>query len=215
MGGSEPARSADEGSGQWRRSASVTWAVVRPRIFDPFFTHTVVTQLGGEIVVESTPEYGTTVRVVLPAATPSKDSVEASISSQTSPSRQRARLLIIDDEPSLALTLKYLLQDRHDVTTCTSGAEALALLRGASDFDAILCDLMMPGTTGMDVHAALAKERPGLEDRIVFMTGGAFTSRATSFLAASSNPRLEKPFTADDVDVALHAIAERRHGAPH
>lgn len=47
-------------------------------------------------------------------------------------------------------------------------------------FDVILCDLMMPDTTGMDLHHELVRIAPDQVDRMVFMTGGAFTAKARS-----------------------------------
>jgi DNA-binding NtrC family response regulator len=58
----------------------------------------------------------------------------------------------------------------------------------------IVCDLMMPEVTGMDLYAELERSRPELVRRVVFMTGGALTARAREFLARVTNPRLEKPF---------------------
>jgi hypothetical protein len=62
---------------------------------------------------------------------------------------------------------------------------------------------MMPEVTGMDLHAQVAREHPGLERRFVFMTGGAFTPRAAQFLAEVKNPCLEKPFEMDLVRALL------------
>jgi DNA-binding NtrC family response regulator len=53
---------------------------------------------------------------------------------------------------------------------------------------------MMPDMTGMDLYAEVARRHPGVERRFIFMTGGAFTPRATEFLAQVANRRLEKPF---------------------
>ena len=58
----------------------------------------------------------------------------------------------------------------------------------------------------MDLYQALADRQPGLEARVVFMTGGAFTQRARDFLARVNNPRLEKPFELDH----LHEIVAQR-----
>ncbi|RYG74121.1 response regulator, partial [bacterium] len=111
--------------------------------------------------------------------------------------RRRARVLLIDDEPALARTLKLLLSELHDVTAVTTGKEALEILLGGAVFDLVLCDLMMPQVTGMDIHAKLAVERPDMVERLVFMTGGAFTARASDFLKRVSNVRLEKPFSTE------------------
>jgi CheY-like chemotaxis protein len=63
----------------------------------------------------------------------------------------------------------------------------------------------MPELTGMDVYVELARMRPGAEQRIVFMTGGAFTPRAQTFLATVPNQTLYKPFTPDQL---LQLVAE-------
>jgi CheY-like chemotaxis protein len=66
-------------------------------------------------------------------------------------------------------------------------------LSGAK-FDLIFCDLLMPRMSGMDLYDELRSLRPGVEERIVFMTGGAFTERAAQFLATVPNRKLSKPF---------------------
>ena len=81
----------------------------------------------------------------------------------------------------------------HEVVTAGSGAEAQAILEKDSSFDVVLCDLMMPQMTGMDLHEWLAKRTPVLAARTIFMTGGVFTPRAAEFLAKVSNLKLEKP----------------------
>jgi CheY-like chemotaxis protein len=73
-------------------------------------------------------------------------------------------------------------------------------------FDLILCDLMMPEMTGMDLHRELSRVAPDQATRMIFMTGGAFTPAARLFLSDPSREHIEKPF--DHVD--LRAIV-RRH----
>jgi CheY-like chemotaxis protein len=63
-------------------------------------------------------------------------------------------------------------------------------------FDVILCDLMMPQMTGMDLHARLESQLPEQAAQMVFLSGGAFTARARAFLEEVPNQRLEKPFDA-------------------
>ncbi len=183
------------------------------RIFEPFFTtkpvgvgmglglavcHGIVTQLGGTIVIESELGRGTIARVTLPVSTlPVRRST---VAPATPRSRLRGKILIVDDEVSVGITLKYLLEDRHDVIALTDGKAALELLLGGTPFDLVLCDLMMPGLSGMEVHARLASEAKGLESKLVFMTGGAFTPRAISFLAAVPNARVDKPFALTTIE---------------
>ncbi|MFW6049828.1 MAG: hybrid sensor histidine kinase/response regulator [Myxococcota bacterium] len=165
--------------------------------------HRIVTRLGGQIGVESAPDRGTTVRVTLPPAEAVPESSSDSSSDRSLAPAEgtgpRGRVLVVDDEPVLLRTLESLLAPRHEVVTAGSGRSALELLTEDGDFDLILCDLMMNGVTGMDVYEKLKRSRPGLERRIVFMTGGAFTSTTRRFLAQVDNPCLDKPFAVEDV----------------
>ena len=194
-------------------------AEILDRVFDPFFTTKprgvgtglglptslgIVTSLGGEITVSSTVGAGTTFRVVLPAL--------ADVTSLPSsmpppiipfPKAPRARLLVVDDEPLVADMLQRTLSDEHDVTVATDAKTALEYLLGGEAFDLIFCDLLMPRMSGMDLYEELRVKRPGLQERIVFMTGGAFTERAAQFLAAVPNAKMSKPFDLTELERVL------------
>jgi CheY-like chemotaxis protein len=60
--------------------------------------------------------------------------------------------------------------------------------------DVLFCDLMMPEMTGMDLHAEIVRVAPDQAERMVFLTGGAVTTRARDFVAAVPNPVIDKPF---------------------
>ncbi len=122
---------------------------------------------------------------------------------------RRGRILVVDDEPRMGKALQRLLAPAHDVAVAQSAREALALVAEGSRFDVVLCDLMMPGMSGMDLHAELARTAPELAARMVFMTGGAYTASAQRFLDAVPNRRLEKPFKPE----ALEALIDEMVGA--
>ncbi len=195
------------------------------RIFDPFFTtkpvgigtglglsicHGIVTGLGGRIEVQSCLGRGTTVSVSLPAARSAAAPVRGE---QARAPVEPARILIVDDEPAIVRALQRRLAP-HRIESASGGAQALALLEQDQGFDVVLCDLMMPDLTGMEIHARVQKRWPELADRFVFMTGGAFTARAREFLEQVKNPRLDKPV---DMLALLELIAKLRvrgAGAP-
>jgi CheY-like chemotaxis protein len=77
--------------------------------------------------------------------------------------------------------------------TVSDARKALTMIEKGQAFDLIFCDLMMPGMTGMDFHAMLRTADPSLAERVVFLTGGAFTSRARDYLNSVPNRALEKP----------------------
>jgi PAS domain S-box-containing protein len=109
------------------------------------------------------------------------------------------RVLIIDDEELVARTLDRVLRAHYAVVIATSGEQARQLIAAGPRFDLALCDLMMPGMSGMALAAWVAEHAPELRERMVFMTGGAFTVEAERFLARSTNPVLEKPFVPSEV----------------
>jgi CheY-like chemotaxis protein len=194
---------------------------VLPRIFDPFFTtkrtsgmglglsisHGTVKSLGGELRVETTPGKGTSFKVLLPAAKGYRGRSPASVP-QIRPG-VRKRVLVIDDEPLVGQAIARVLSDDNDVVTVSDAREALDRITSEGNFDIILCDLMMPMMTGMDLYAEVVRAAPQLAGRIVFMTGGAFTPRARAFIESVSNPCLEKPLEMSKLRSILARVGER------
>jgi CheY-like chemotaxis protein len=119
-----------------------------------------------------------------------------------------ARVLVVDDEPLVGRAVARVLGQRHEVLVATSGREALALIDDGRDFDLVLCDLMMPGMSGMELYAAVATRAAELLDRFVFLTGGAFTVEAEAFLNSTRAERIIKPF--DSAALRLLAAARSR-----
>lgn len=111
-------------------------------------------------------------------------------------SSRSARILVIDDEAPIGWVLTRVLRD-HQVTCETDARKALARLGQGDEFDLILCDLMMPGMTGMDFFRELLVAHPTLSKRVVFMTGGVFSRETERFLESVENRQLGKPFAAD------------------
>jgi PAS domain S-box-containing protein len=194
------------------------------KIFDPFFTtkpvgvgtglglpicRSIVRGLGGEITVRSTPGLGSQVTVTLPASNAPLPERPVPQRVASVPPTTRGRILIVDDEISVARTLKALLQNEHDLTLAGSGVEALAAIAAAPrSFDVIMCDLMMPLMSGMDLYERLKQDHSGLEQRVVFMTGGVSMDRARDFLATSTNLTFEKPFDFDRLRHTLRRLVE-------
>jgi len=190
-------------------------------IFDPFFTtkptgvgtglglsvcQGIVAALGGSIEVESTPGRGTLFRVSLPAM--AQEPAPAPPAPAPAPAATpRGKVLVVDDEALVGRSVARLLS-AHEVTVLTSPREALRRAAGGERWDVVLCDLMMPEMSGMELEERLAVEAPELVKRTIYLTGGAFTERSRAFLAAG-RPFLEKP-----VDPAgLRALVAERVAA--
>ncbi len=178
-------------------------------VFDPFFTtkpigagtglglsicHGIVTSMKGTIAVDSVAGAGSTFRVTFPVRAAASASQPDSREAPT-PTR-RGRVLVIDDERPLVTSLTFVIDPHHDVVGVTRAREALDLIARGETFDVILCDVMMPDISGMQFFEQLSKAAPALQDRVVFLTGGAFTQAAREFLQRVPNPRMEKPFKA-------------------
>ncbi len=177
------------------------------KVFEPFFTtkevgvgsglglsicRNIVAEFGGDIRVESELGKGTLFVVRLRAAAAGPRQSEA-FDDEVPQAIPRGRVLIIDDEELLRTMMKRLLVD-HEVVIASSGSAARALLEHDLDFDVILCDLMMPEVSGVDVHRWLTQHAPSVAKRLVFVTGGAFGQVAAEYVENSGNLKLEKPF---------------------
>jgi two-component system cell cycle sensor histidine kinase/response regulator CckA len=197
------------------------------RIFEPFFTtkpvgvgtglglpicRSILAAHGGTIEVESRPSEGATFRIILPASSTARGAARRTSSRPLVTLGPRGRVLVVDDELAVGSTLRLVLQREHDVQLATSGEEALQLLAAGSRFHAIVCDLMMPGMTGVDLYEAIRTAHPGLEERMVFMTGGALLAKTEDFLSRVKNPLLEKPFDVPLVRRTLEKLVAANEG---
>ena len=191
------------------------------RAFDPFYTtkpvgegtglglsiaHGIVTRMGGSIEVTSRLGRGTAFTVRLPAWRAELPEATARPPLARAPGPKR-RLLVVDDEPHLRTVLAQAL-DQDDVTLASGAHEAAELCR-SRDFDCILCDVTMPEGDGAAMLEALRAQGRGAEKRLVFMTGGAYSARAESLLAAAENPHLDKPFEFGEVYAAIDRVAAK------
>jgi CheY-like chemotaxis protein len=140
--------------------------------------------------VESTSDKGT---VAASAAAPS-----------SSATPRRGRILVVDDDLLVGISLRRVLLG-HDVTAVTDAREARDRIQSGERYDVIFCDLQMPNMTGMDLHAELSQLPGEQADKMIFITGGAFTPTASAFLDRVSNDRLEKPFDTK----GLRALVQR------
>jgi signal transduction histidine kinase len=201
---------------------------VLAHIFEPFFTtkplnkgtglglsicKSLVERLDGTLSVESIVGKGSVFRLSFPEFPEDIARDNAARSAPTdalgAPGAvpRRGRVLIVDDEPRLCAILGRLLSGEHDVTTLTNAAVAAERIAKGERFDVIFSDLMMPGMSGMELHAELARVAPDQAKRMVFLTGGAFTPKASEFMCTVRNRFVDKPFDYAVLSALAHELA--------
>jgi PAS domain S-box-containing protein len=161
---------------------------------------------GGDIEVHSEIGRGTCFSIKLPIATENELKEEPQQCPNDCKCSHRRRILLIDDESGVRTTIKKYLHKDHEVITAESGAKAQAIIEEDHNFDLLLCDLMMPQMSGMDLHQWLTKKYPELAKRTIFISGGVFTPKAKQYLNNINNPLLEKPFDMKDLQKLIANI---------
>ena len=182
------------------------------RLFDPLFStkpagegsglglaicRDIITAHGGRIEVHSEPGRGARFRVRLPAREGSaapEDGRPAPRGAAPGPACPRGRILVVDDEGSVRRALERVFAGRCQCVTAGSGDEARRLLAQETQYDVILCDLMMRDGSGVELYGWIEQHRPTLAERTLFITGGAVTAEARSFLRRFEERTLHKPF---------------------
>lgn len=126
-------------------------------------------------------------------------------------SSQRAGVLVVDDERSVADLLSAILEEEgYGCVTAATGEEALEKL-STSNFDVALLDLRLPGMPGMDVLRVIKAAYPGTAVIVVTAAGDAET--AVQAMKTGAVDYITKPFEAErvsqSVETALQALANR------
>ncbi len=186
------------------------------RIFEPFFTtkavgegtglglsivRSIVHEHGGTVTAKSAPGQGTTFLIRFPPA-----SGAPSPESDPAPQVRRGAVLVIDDDSQVnALIARVLTQAGHQVQTETNPLVARQRL-AYNSYQAIICDLSMPGMSGMELYEELMHVSPTLAQRLIFVTGDATRPMTQVFLEGAGLPYLLKPFTPKQLLAALALV---------
>ena len=185
------------------------------RVFDPFFTtkevgqgtglgltvaYAIVQEHSGRIWLSSS-NAGTSFFVELPVSgqhlnAPAARAAQQPISLEAF---KGLRVLVVEDEPALAVAVSEALEDAgFTVDRAGDGEQGLTRLTEAN-YDLIVCDLKMPRIDGMQFYRAMAAATPALARRVIFVTGDVAGTDAERFLEETACRWLSKPFRLGDL----------------
>jgi signal transduction histidine kinase len=162
-------------------------------------------QSGGGMRISSVLRQGTTVELWFPVATGAARAERAEAEPALNGVTQRYRVLVVDDEPLVALLTASMLEDLgHASQVVPSGMSALNILRADRTIDAVITDYAMPDMTGAELAVQISRLRPELP--VILATGYADFPNST---AAQSLPRLSKPFGSHELASILTMLNQR------
>ncbi len=180
---------------------------VKAHLFEPFFTtkgvgkgtglglatcYGIVCQSGGDIRVYSEPNFGTTFKIYLPRIDATPD--PAAISDATQLPGGNEHILIVEDDAAVRALTAAILSDRgYDVRESTNGVEALELLRSNPSFDLVVTDVIMPQTSGKELHDRIRGSMP--QTKVLLMSGYTDDALAHHGVLDEGLSFLEKPFS--------------------
>ena len=199
------------------------------QIFDPFFTtkppgvgtgmglsivYGIIRQHGGEIRYESHPGTGTRFTIELPVLmvpTPEK-ATDAAAGELSRPAAVTSRILVVEDEPTVAqLLVDILTEEGHEVEATLDSQEGLTRL-SRKKYGLVICDLRMPRLDGRAFYDALVRSGSPVRNRILFITGDTVARGTHEFLQATGVPHLPKPFLVEEVKLAVRHMLESHAG---
>ena len=203
-------------------------AAILDRIFDPFFTtkppgqgtglglsicYGIVKAHGGDIAVENVPGGGARFVVDLPIGVlPAVPPRPAAPAVAQGPATDRARILVVDDEPEILSLLSEVLESSgHRVSTAANGRTALERIARGEVYDLVLLDVKMPEIDGRTVFEELERDHPELARRVIFSTGDVISDDTREFIQASGRPAVMKPFVSDDIERVLRTTLANLH----
>jgi len=190
---------------------------VAQRLFTPFLTtkgdrgtglglclcQQILERHGTSLRVVNRAPNGTTVSFDLPRVEDARQDSGDPSGSTAARSRRTPRVLVVDDDPNVLHPLcACLMRSGLSVTGANGAAEALAHMQTFNP-DIVVSDVAMPGTDGIELCAALHRDRPSLP--IILMSGQASEVDASRVRGAGATALLSKPFTMKQIEELVHA----------
>ena len=180
------------------------------KLFHPFFTtknvgegtglglsvcHGIVAEHNGRIYAESEEGNGATFIVELPIVRQEEEAKPSEPDAGEAGEAALARILVVDDEPSVTQVLKRVLTaEGYEVKAVGTAKEALKLIKGGKRYALILLDIKMPDMSGIELYQHLDKTVGSLTQKIIFITGDVLGTDTMDFFSRTGASYITKPF---------------------
>jgi PAS domain S-box-containing protein len=180
---------------------------VRSRVFEPFYTtkpagvgtgvglsvcQAIVSAHDGNITLDTEEGRGARFTVWLPSG--SADAIVAPDTAVNAYNRApNARVLVVDDDADIASMIAEMLRNDGHVVTIAEDATAALAAAGNGGMDLLISDIRMPGLDGPGLYRALGGIRPGLTNRVLFVTGDTLAPEIDRFISETGAAVIEKP----------------------
>jgi two-component system alkaline phosphatase synthesis response regulator PhoP len=127
----------------------------------------------------------------------------------------KQKILVVDDEEDILELLKFnLTREGYDVSSASTGEEALSVARAERSPDLILLDLMLPGIDGLDVARRLKGDPPTKKIPIIMLTAKGEESDIVTGLELGADDYITKPFSRKVLVARLRAVLRRKDEQP-
>jgi signal transduction histidine kinase/ActR/RegA family two-component response regulator len=192
---------------------------IRSKVFNYFFTtkpegrgtglglsvcKSVIEGHGGSIVINDVAPHGTEVVIELPGT--DAEDIETSARAHPGQVLTALRVLVVDDEASLASSIaEVLMKYGHSAVIATNAEQALCELN-TGDFDVILADVHMPKIDGMEFYKRTRAIDKSLAEKFIFITGDALDQALVRFFDQEKRPYLNKPFEIGELISAVENV---------
>jgi PAS domain S-box-containing protein len=180
------------------------------KLFQPFFTtkkvgdgtglglsvcHGIVAEHNGRIYAESDEGNGATFIVELPILRQEEETKPSESDVVKAEETVGARILVVDDEPSITQVLKRVLTaEGYDVETTNKASDALNMIKGGKSYALILLDIKLPDMSGIELYQHLGRIATSLTRRIIFVTGDVLGADTMDFFSRTKAFYITKPF---------------------
>ncbi len=195
------------------------------RIFDPFFTtkgsagtglgmatvYGIVKQSGGFVLLDSQPDQGTRVTVLLPMA-PAGDSVTLpAVDPGIDVRGGTESILVVEDDPQVReLLRRTLTRLGYSILETADADTALAMFQTSGRIDLVVSDVVLPGMSGRELAERI--RQIGQDTMVLFMSGYTEDAILRAGISSASVPFLAKPFSARDLGLAVRRLLDEGPG---